>query len=183
MTNISNDSMQNHNINIEELTSNWTQAQPIVAAFISSLVPNWNQADDILQEVALVIVRKYQEYDPSRPFQTWAIGIARNEILMFRRKQSRDRHTFDDSILDQITERYQDKASELEQMKRALGYCIAQLQPRWKKILEMRYSMGLKVKDLAQQMGINVNTALNALHRIRLALRKCVQRRLAMQES
>ena len=174
--------MQDPKIDIEAMTRNWTQAQPVVAAFISSLVPNGSQADDILQEVALVIVRKYHKYDPSRPFQTWAIGVARNEVLMFRRKQSRDRHTFDDSLLDQIAQGYQDKAHELDQMKKALRQCIAQLQPRWGKILELRYSMGLKVKDLAHQMGINLNTALNALHRIRLALRECIQRRLATQE-
>jgi len=174
--------MQDRNVDIGQLTKNWTSAQPVVAAYISSLVPNEHQADDILQNVALVIVQKYPEYDTSRPFDAWAIGIARNEILVFRRKQSRDRHTFSDELLDQITEEYIDKASELNEIKRALGHCISLIQPKWRKILELRYSMGLEVKVVAKQLGLNINTALNALYRIRMALRKCVLHRLGVTE-
>ncbi|MFC1766734.1 sigma-70 family RNA polymerase sigma factor [Planctomycetota bacterium] len=174
--------MQDRDIDIGKLTVNWTSAQPVVAAYISSLVPDKHKADDILQNVALVIVQKYPEYDESHPFDAWAIRIARYEILMVRRKYARDRHTFSDELLDRITEEYSDKASELNEMNRALDHCISLIQPKWRKILELRYSMGLDVKGVAKQLGLNVNTALNALYRIRKTLRECVLRRLGVTE-
>jgi hypothetical protein len=39
-----------------DLTVQWTRAQPIVAGFISAMVPNFSDAEDVLQRVALVIV-------------------------------------------------------------------------------------------------------------------------------
>ena len=64
----------------EQLTVQWAQSQPLIAAFISSLVPDFHDADDILQNVAVVTVRKYEQFDPNRSFVAWAIGIAKNEI-------------------------------------------------------------------------------------------------------
>ena len=61
----------------EQITVQWAQSQPLIAAFISSLVPDFHDADDILQNVAVVTVRKYEQFDPNRSFVAWAIGIAK----------------------------------------------------------------------------------------------------------
>jgi DNA-directed RNA polymerase specialized sigma24 family protein len=71
----------------EQITVQWAQSQPLIAAFISSLVPDFHDADDILQNVAIVTVRKYEQFDPNCSFVAWAIGIAKNEILKHQSKQ------------------------------------------------------------------------------------------------
>lgn len=174
--------MHEPSVNIEELTVNWTKAQPVVAAFISSIIPNIHQTDDILQEVALAIVRKYDQYDHTRPFTAWAVGIAKNELLRHRRNLSRDRHIFNNEILSRVADIYVDKANDLAETKNALNQCVSQLQPKWRKILELRYSLGLEVKGVAKQLGISANATFITLHRIRQALRACVERRLGGDE-
>lgn len=169
-------------MNIQELTTNWTKAQPIVTSFILSIEPNFQQVDDILQEVALTVVQKYDKYDQSLPFTAWAIGIAKNKIKQYYQRRSSDHHIFDSSLLDRFAGLYTEKTDELENRKRALRQCLSQIQPKWKKVLELRYSLGLEVKAIAHQLNISSNAAFIMLHRMRVALGKCIQRRLGLEE-
>ena len=48
----------------------------MVAAFVLSIIPDFHQAEDVLQQVAVVLVREFGQFDTSRPFLPWALGIA-----------------------------------------------------------------------------------------------------------
>ena len=63
---------------IEEL---WKRARPSVASFIASVVPNLDDADDLQQRVAVAVVRKFADFDRSRSFAAWAIGIAGHGLV------------------------------------------------------------------------------------------------------
>lgn len=78
----------------EELAMHWTKAQPFVAAYITSLLRDFHRAEDVLQQVAVILVRKFGEYDSQQPFLPWALGIARLETLKEQRREARDRHVF-----------------------------------------------------------------------------------------
>ncbi len=86
----------------EQLTVEWTKAQPVVAAYISSLVPDFHDAEDILHQVAVTLVQKFDQYDRQRPFVAWAIGIAKYEVLKHRRKIATDKHVFGNDLVEQI---------------------------------------------------------------------------------
>ncbi len=53
----------------------------MVAAFVLSIIPDFHQAEDVLQQVAVVLVREFGQFDTSRPFLPWALGIARTWLL------------------------------------------------------------------------------------------------------
>jgi len=78
--------MDNH----EQFTRRWTEAQPIVAGYINAVVADFQEAEDLLQNVAVILLRKFPEYDGQRPFVAWAIGIAKREVLMARRHHARN---------------------------------------------------------------------------------------------
>jgi RNA polymerase sigma-70 factor (ECF subfamily) len=96
----------------EQLTVQWAQSQPLIAAFISSLVPDFHDANDILQNVAVVTVRKYEQFDPNRSFVAWAIGIAKNEILKYQSKQG-NRGLLDIDAVDTVTQVYTKESSTI----------------------------------------------------------------------
>jgi len=81
----------------------WTQAQPSVTAFIASLVPRHHDAEDILQRTAASLILMRDQYDPSRPFVGWAIGVARVEVLRHRQKARREKTVFDTDTMQAIT--------------------------------------------------------------------------------
>lgn len=162
----------------EEISRQWTVAQPIVSAFVSSLVPNYHDAQDILQNVAVAIVRKADTYNPNEPFVNWAIGVARYEVLGYRRKRATDRHVFDDEALAVITEQYNKANERFSAMDEALEYCLRPMGQAARRLLQLRYGEGLLPSDIAKTLGRSANAVTVGLHRIRASLKQCILKRI-----
>ncbi len=64
-----------------ELNVLWTKAHAVVLSYIRSTVIDFHRAEDVLQETAGTVAEKFSEYDSSRPFLPWALGIARSKIV------------------------------------------------------------------------------------------------------
>jgi RNA polymerase sigma-70 factor (ECF subfamily) len=158
----------------EEIAVLWTHAHPAVAAFVSSIVPSFQDADDILQQVAVSIIKNYDKYDRDRPFVAWAIGIAKNEVLMYLRKNLRDKLIFSPRAIQAISEVHEKESLKFDAMRKALDVCIKKLKGRSRRILEMRYVSELPIPRIAQKIGVGPNAVYTAFHKIRLALRDCI---------
>lgn len=113
----------------EQLAALWMRAQPTIAGYVTSLVRDFHQSDDILQNVAVIIVRKRESYDIDQPFIPWAISIAKLEVLKHRRTMARDRlrFEFDDQLADMLAESFQDAAADLATERAAVRYCVEKL--------------------------------------------------------
>src|SRR4051812_25991467 len=162
----------------QALATHWVKAQPIVAAFIASVVRDSHRTDDLLQEVARISAVKFDEYDPSRPFTSWVLGIARYEILRYRRSQGRNRVLFSDLLVENLAEDFQAQSEHSEDRRRALRDCLEEISGRRRLVLEMRYQRDLRPPDIAERLGITPNAVLLLLHRTRRILADCISRRL-----
>jgi RNA polymerase sigma-70 factor (ECF subfamily) len=169
-------------VDAESLAMLWVKAQPKVAGYISSLVFDFHHADDILQNVAAIVVRKRDEFDPSRPFDHWALSIAKLEILKHRRTRARDRHRFDPTLIDEITAAYQDEAPLLDERRRALADCVRHIAGRPREALALRYAQGLKPHEIARRLKISANAVSVMIHRTRQSLHECIERFLRREE-
>jgi len=73
----------------ELLAVNWVKVQPALTAFLIASTPQFSDAEDLLQEVAVEVARRFDDYDPSRPFLPWAIWVAKIQIANFYRARQR----------------------------------------------------------------------------------------------
>lgn len=172
----------------EELAVYWAQHQPVVARYISSLISNFQDVDDILQDVAVVTVKKFEEYDHEKPFASWAIGIARNMVLKYYSEKRQQGHlVLDQRAVEAISDVYErefDRVSRHHDIaQNALDGCMQQLKGRWKKVLEMYYLRELSPARISQQLGITRNNVFVSLHRVRGALRECVRNKMQQDRS
>jgi len=174
--------MQNPERNItEEIAVLWTKAQPTVSAYITSIVHSFQDSDDILQQVAVSIIKNFDNYDRDRSFVAWAIGIAKNEILMYRRKNAQ-KVVFPPETIQIISDAYEKQSLNLDETRRALEVCITKLKGRSRKILRMRYFSELSVSRIADKLGATQASVYTSFHRIRMALRDCINRQLSSRE-
>lgn len=162
------------------LTALWTRAQPVVAGYVSSVVPNFHDAADILQDVAMVLVVRFHEYDSERPFVHWALGIARNKVLAYYRKQGREKQVLDEYLMERIADAYVEMTPHLGLIREALGRCMAKVRDRDRRLLEMWYVDQREPAQISGLMGIATSTIYVILHRVRGALRLCIRRQLAI---
>ena len=153
----------------------WTTAQPVVAAFVASSIRNRHDREDVLQETALAVLNAFHSYDPSRPFQAWAIGIAKNQIGLYLRKNARSRLVFSEQTISTLQETFNAAIppDELDY----LPDCIERLDSKARKLCNLRYQEGLKPAAIADSLGVAANSISKALQRIRERLRSCIRDR------
>ena len=170
--------MNNH----EQFTRRWTEAQPVVAGYINAVVPDFQEAEDLLQDVAVILLRKFPEYDAQRPFVAWAIGMAKREVLLARRSHARSLLCYQADLLERVSEAFEELAPELEDRSRALRECLRSVKGRAGELLRLRYEESLKPNAIAARVTMAVVAVRVMLSRTRAALRECIERKLKLQK-
>ncbi len=161
----------------KEITYYWTQAQPVISSYISSLVHNFQDAEDILQTVALAVAENFDRYDREASFVAWAIAIARHKVYQYYRQNAKNKKILlDNDAIGKITEIYEKSTPKVNETRQALEFCIGKLKGRWKEILEMRYYREFSTNRIAQHFGLSNNAVFITLHRVRLTLENCIKR-------
>ncbi len=158
-----------------QLAADWERARTAVFAQLLAGIGSFHDAEDVLQEVAVSVAKNYCSYDPARPFIAWALGIARNHMLMYFRRYHRNRLVFSDQLMATIGEHLESLSENPTDYRReALHHCITQLDERRRRLVEMRYSGGLSVSDIAESLGKSIAAVKGSLHRVRKVLEQCV---------
>lgn len=150
--------------------------------FVRSLLFNQEESREVMQEVASVLWRKFDDSLDSTSFRRWAFGVARMEVLTFRRDRARDRHTFGDDIAELMERTVQEESDTLEAERIALEVCVGKLPTDQRELVQTAYEPGVKKNDLARDLGWTSMALYKKLHRIRLQLMKCVRRELVLEE-
>ena len=159
----------------------WSEAQPVVAAMVAGAVVDFQHSEDLVSQVAETVVMKFDEYDRSRPFTAWALGIARNVILRHYEKRAGDRLVFfDDTILSAMAVAHEQVAGESAERLAAMRKCLAEIKGKTRRVMEMRYLHGLKPAAIGHSLDMTTNAVWVMLHRGREAVAKCIGRRLAL---
>lgn len=162
----------------EKLAAAWTKVQPMVTAYIFSLVKDYHSTEEILSQVAVILVRKYDTYDPKQPFANWAMKIAQFEILKFRRSYARDRHQFSSELVEELGMLCDEAIAEMNPQMRYLEECLKRIQGRARRALVLRYVADMKPANIAESLQLSNGAVRMLLTRTRDALRSCVERRL-----
>ncbi len=148
-------------------------SQKIIYAYILSMVHNCPDADDIMQETMTLMWERFDEFRPGTNFGGWGIKIARFKVLKYYRSKKRE-EVFDEALLNEISDCYHRKMDEMKVRVSALQECLKKLNPRDKKLVEIRYEQNMKITDLAEKIDRPVQGIYKAMARIHAVLHRCV---------
>lgn len=166
--------------NILKATRLWTLAQPSVSAYVSSMVRNFSDRDDVLQEVAVAVLESFHRFDSSRSFNAWAMGIAKNQILLYFRKRKSEVLLFDEQTAQLLCSAFAEEADVPWDFQH-LDDCMQQLDPKNREVCRLRYEQDLKPADIGVVLSISANTVSKMLQRVRQQLRLCIERKSLLQ--
>jgi RNA polymerase sigma-70 factor (ECF subfamily) len=154
------------------------QHEEALRAFVRALVHDREAAREVLQEVAAVLWRKFDELESEDKFRRWAFGVARFEALAALRDRARDRHTFSEELLLQMADETAELDDALEDEREALARCLRRLPDSKRALIAAAYEPGARIDQLAARMGRTAMAIYKTLHRIRMALVECTRREL-----
>jgi len=156
--------------------------QQALFVYIYSLVPQRQDAADILQQTALVLWKKFDEFAPGTDFLAWASRIAYLEVLHLRRSKARHAEILDDDVLREVAEAAPESRPFLDATLAALQYCVDKLSASDADLLKRRYEHGQSGAEMADSLGRPSNSISKSLGRVRRILAECIRRRLAAEE-
>jgi len=160
----------------------WGRTEMSVQAFVFSLVPSFHDAEDLLQQIAEESAERFDEFDETRgSFEAWVILRARRRIIDHFRKKRRDRHVFDDAIIQRVADLHIQRAGSSDSRTEALEHCIDQLPDKSRRLLEARYVDDRTPAEIADESGSTAGSIRVQLHRVRDVLADCIRRYLARE--
>ena len=166
---------------LTEFTLLWTHAQPSVMAFIRSVTPQLADAEDILQETARQVSMRFDEYDSSRPFGPWAMGVAKYKVMEWRRAQMKNAILLEVDAIEAIHFSYTERFEDWQEVGRAIDHCIKKAPPATEKLLILRYLENLKPAAIAAKLGSTSNSVSVRLNRARNGLQDCIRKRMEVE--
>jgi RNA polymerase sigma-70 factor (ECF subfamily) len=148
-------------------------------AYIRSLIGDADRTEDIFQEVSVVVLQKAEEFQEGGDLQAWCRGIARKLVLRERDHSRRLRAFTDLRIVELVDAAFLENADrELMDARRGLlQKCMDQLAAPSRELLDLRYHVGLSLRQVGQKLGRSEVAVQVGLSRLRKWLSDCVERR------
>lgn len=146
-----------------------------VFRYVAALVPNLSDAEDIVQQTALALWEKFDDYDPSLPFTPWACRFALNKTRQWLERRQRWQALLENGLAEELAQRREELRPELEQRLRHLEKCLHKLPPTHRSLVESYYYDRSDIESLAQRHGKTVDATYKALQRVRQALQSCME--------
>jgi RNA polymerase sigma-70 factor (ECF subfamily) len=166
----------------KDFMSLFLEDQRRVHAYIVALVARHQDADDLLQETAAVLWRRFDEFESGTNFFAWACKTAYLVVLGYRRRKGREVVTLDDDVLEKLAVFSSHSNSLLAVRVSALEQCLDKLPTKDRALLERCYSPNKRARDVAVELGRPEASVYKSLGRIRRTLADCIRRTLSLAE-
>jgi len=134
--------------------------------------------EEVMQEVALAAVAQQAPLQDPAKVGPWLYRLAVRQALMYRRKQGRRRKLIERyaraRALDDASSTPADPLEWLVDRERReqVRSAVAQLPPRDREILMLKYGDGLSYRELSERLGVSFSAVESRLHRARARLRR-----------
>ena len=128
---------------------------------------NPGDTEDVLQEVFLNAYRYADRYQGRASLKTWLTTIADNQCFTHLRRKQRYIQIEHLAAVIEIHEDAQmpSEAVQEDQRRQLVAGVMAQLSPRSREILSLRYWLDLSLEEIAQTLGIGLSATKMRLHR------------------
>ena len=160
-------------------TIDWTaelkQHEAWLRRVLRGRIGNRHEVDDLMQEIALAVVRgRALPEDPGR-VAPWLYRLAVRQAINFHRKMGRKSNARPKADLD-IASRTAEPIDWLMQIEKShsIRAAIAELPVRDREILMLKYTEKWSYKELAQHLGIKTKTVEYRLTKARQRLRSLI---------
>ncbi len=131
---------------------------------------------DVTQDVFLTVLEILPDYDPGRPLRPWLFAIAYRFALRYRDKASTRREVFEEPDASRPTAAPSPEQQMSAEEARALALvALSRIEPRKRAVFVMVELEEMAVPQVAEALGIPLNTAYSRLRLARDDFREAVE--------
>jgi RNA polymerase sigma-70 factor (ECF subfamily) len=122
--------------------------------------------DDAFHEVFLVVYRRLGDYDGRASLPSWLFGITRNVVLHHRRSHARHQRRLTVAPEPSAGPQPDEVIAQLE-ARALIDRFLATLGEEHRIVFMLAELEGLRVPEIAEQLGVNLNTLYSRLNSAR----------------
>ncbi|MDC0331908.1 sigma-70 family RNA polymerase sigma factor, partial [Flavobacteriaceae bacterium] len=152
-------------------------------SFIFSKIQDRDITEDIFQDTFIKVIRtlKRGNYNEQGKFLPWVMRISHNLIIDYFRKSNRMRlfkNTDEFDIFSVISDGNLNAEKQLikEQVLSDVKELVKELPQEQRKVLEMRIYKDMSFKEISENTGVSINTALGRMRYALINLRKIIEK-------
>jgi RNA polymerase sigma-70 factor (ECF subfamily) len=147
---------------------------------VAAMLLDTQKTEDLVQQSFIQAYQHLHRFQPGRDFAPWIKAIARNIVREQIRGQLREGRRLELYYNHWLEFHGDPAATERDELVReALEDCARKLPPAASEMIQLRYHRALSFDEIAAALGRTVEATRQALSRVRLALRDCIERQLA----
>lgn len=150
--------------------------QTTLRGYLFAATRDWTETDDLFQEVATVLWRKFGEFDRTRSFPAWAMGVARLQVLRRRQSFARSRLIFSEEAIAALADLAGNEPEREDVRLAHLHTCLGKLQARARSVIAMRFEQKQSLAEIGSHLQKSAEATAMLLMRIRQQLRDCVEK-------
>jgi len=143
--------------------------------YIAALVPDMGDAEEIVQQTAVELWKKFDQYDPQQPFTPWACRFAMNIVKQWVARRQRWQALLERGLAEELSSRRDKLRPQFESRLRHLDQCLGKLPAEQRGIVEAYYFRRRRIDTIAAETRRSVDSVYKALQRIRSMLRRCIE--------
>lgn len=151
--------------------------------YVAVLVPTTADAQEIVQQTAVALWEKFDDYDRSRPFAPWACRFALNVAKQWMSRRQRWKALLEGGLAEELALRRLQLQSEFDGRLLHLDQCLDKLPTDQRALVDGYYFRQIGVDAVAQQAQRTSDAVYKALQRVRRQLRECIERSLGEELS
>jgi RNA polymerase sigma-70 factor (ECF subfamily) len=143
--------------------------------YVAALVPNVGDAEEIVQQTAVELWKKFDQYDAQQPFTPWACRFAINIVKQWVAGRQRWQALLERGLAEELANRRDQLRPQFESRLSHLDQCLEKLPSEQRGIVEAYYFRRQGIDVIAREMRRSVESIYKTLQRIRLLLRQCIE--------
>ncbi|MEK7415067.1 MAG: sigma factor-like helix-turn-helix DNA-binding protein [Planctomycetota bacterium] len=156
---------------------------PSLRVFVAMRAPVPHLIDEIVHETFVFAFFHLHDFVAGSDFLAWLHAIAGNLTRQARQRFSREQVQRRRYAEHQAIACEDVPAGESIDHAAALGDCIQHLSDKQRALIMYKYSEDLSAEDIAGRLGQTIDWVYVNLHRLRHALKNCIESKLSMQVS
>lgn len=157
--------------------------RPLLLVYVRAIIGCRAGCDDIVQEAAMICLRKHDDVPDADAFEGWIRRVCRFEALKHLERHRRERPAESEQLALLADGEIAAAVDELAgQRLNALRGCVERLPPASRQLIQLRYAEELPGEQIASRLGRPVNTVYVTMCRLHKALAECVRQRLAQED-
>ena len=160
-----------------------TRHKDRIYRFIYSKVYDRDATEDIFQDTFVKVIQTLKKgaYNEEGKFLPWVMRIAHNLVIDFFRKNNRMpkfESSDDFNIFSVLSDGTMNAESSIikDQVEKDLQRIIEELPEDQREVLIMRIYKDMSFKEISEQTGVSINTALGRMRSALINLRKVIDR-------